>query len=111
MGPVARHLAETVATGILRAGRAERLEGELLAGLAQTGSGLARSLHHDRDARASLALVLRYGALWAFSANFVALPDTLLGEVQSLGGLRIEPGPRNRFHEGHLLVQRDSLRS
>jgi branched-chain amino acid transport system permease protein len=39
-----------------------------------------------------LALVLRYGALWAFSANFVALPDTLLGEVQNFGGLRIEPG-------------------
>jgi hypothetical protein len=60
VGPVARHLAETIAAGILRAGRAERLEGELLAGLAQTGTGLARSLHHDRDARASLALVLRY---------------------------------------------------
>ena len=60
VGPVARHLAETIAAGILRAGRAERLEGELLAGLAQAGSGLARSLHHDRDARASLALVLRY---------------------------------------------------
>jgi hypothetical protein len=52
--------AETIAAGILRTGRAERLEGELLAGLAQTGTGLARSLHHDRDARASLALVLRY---------------------------------------------------
>jgi hypothetical protein len=60
VGPVARHLAEAIAAGILRAGRAERLEGELLAGLAQAGSGLAKSLHHDRDARASLALVLRY---------------------------------------------------
>jgi hypothetical protein len=60
VGPVARHLAETIAAGILRAGRAERLEGELLAGLAQAGSGLARALHDDRDARASLALVLRY---------------------------------------------------
>ena len=59
-GPVARHLAETIASGILRAGRAERLEGELLAGLAQAGTGLAKSLHDDRDARASLALVLRY---------------------------------------------------
>ena len=60
MGPVARHLAETIAAGILRSARAERLEGELLAGLAQTGTGLAKSLHDDKDARASLALVLRY---------------------------------------------------
>ena len=60
VGPVARHLAETIASGILRAGRAERLEGELLAGLAQAGTGLAKSLHDDKDARASLALVLRY---------------------------------------------------
>ena len=59
-GPVARYLAETIACGILRAARAERLEGELLAGLAQAGTGLAKSLHDDRDARASLALVLRY---------------------------------------------------
>jgi hypothetical protein len=36
------------------------LEGELLAGLAQGGTGLAKSLHDDRDARASLALILRY---------------------------------------------------
>jgi hypothetical protein len=60
VGPVARHLAETIAAGILRTGRAERLEGELLVGLAQTGSGLAKSLHDDKDARATLALVLRY---------------------------------------------------
>ena len=60
VGPLARHLAETIACGILRAGRAERLEGELLAGLAQAGTGLAKSLHDDRDARASLALILRY---------------------------------------------------
>ena len=59
-GPVARYLAETIACGILRAARAERLEGELLAGLAQAGTGLAKSLHDDKDARASLALVLRY---------------------------------------------------
>jgi hypothetical protein len=60
VGPVARHLAETVAAGILRAGRALRLEGELLVGLAQAGTGLAKSLHDDKDARASLALILRY---------------------------------------------------
>jgi hypothetical protein len=60
VGPVARYLAETIAAGILRAGRAERLEGELLTGLAQAGTGLGKSLHDDRDARASLALILRY---------------------------------------------------
>jgi len=38
-----------------------------------------------------LALLLRYAALWAFSANFVSLPDTLVGEVVSFGGLRFEP--------------------
>src|SRR4051812_27849583 len=38
-----------------------------------------------------LALVLRYAALWAFSANFVSLPDTLVGEVVGFGGLRFEP--------------------
>lgn len=37
-----------------------------------------------------LALVLRYAALWAFSANFVSLPNTLVGEVITLGGLRLE---------------------
>ena len=75
VGPVARHLAETIASGILRAGRAERLEGELLAGLAQAGTGLGKSLHDDRDARASLALVLRYrreaegrGSPWRWTA-------------------------------------------
>ncbi|MDQ4134726.1 MAG: hypothetical protein M3158_00940 [Pseudomonadota bacterium] len=60
VGPVARHLAETVAAGILRSARAERLEGELLNGLARTGTGPAKCLHDDRDARASLALILRY---------------------------------------------------
>ncbi len=30
-----------------------------------------------------LALVLRYAALWAFSANFVSLPNTLVGDVIS----------------------------
>jgi hypothetical protein len=60
VGPVARHLGETIAAAILRSGRAERLEGELLAGLAPVGAGPAKSLHDDRDARASLALILRY---------------------------------------------------
>jgi len=38
-----------------------------------------------------LALVLRYAALWAFSANFVSLPEDMAGEVATLGGLRFEP--------------------
>jgi branched-chain amino acid transport system permease protein len=37
-----------------------------------------------------LALVLRYAAFWAFSANFVALPDNLVGGTLDLGGIRIE---------------------
>jgi branched-chain amino acid transport system permease protein len=37
-----------------------------------------------------LALVLRYAAFWAFTANFVALPDTLVGGTFAVGGLRIE---------------------
>lgn len=37
-----------------------------------------------------LALLLRYGAFWAFSANFVTLPDTLVGSTLVFGGLRIE---------------------
>jgi branched-chain amino acid transport system permease protein len=37
-----------------------------------------------------LALVLRYSAFWAFSSNFVSLPDTLVGGTFDLAGLRIE---------------------
>jgi branched-chain amino acid transport system permease protein len=37
-----------------------------------------------------LALVLRYAAFWAFTANFVSLPDSLVGGTFDLGGLRIE---------------------
>ena len=37
-----------------------------------------------------LALVLRYAAFWAFSANFVSMPDNLVGGTLDLGGLRIE---------------------
>jgi hypothetical protein len=59
-GPIARHLAEAIACGILRATRSERLEGEFLAGLAQGGCSLAKSLDDGKDARASLTLVLRY---------------------------------------------------
>jgi len=36
-----------------------------------------------------LALFLRYSALWAFSANFVSLPDRLAGGVYDLGGIRL----------------------
>ena len=37
-----------------------------------------------------LALVLRYAAFWAFTANFVSLPDNLVGGTLVFGGLRIE---------------------
>ncbi|HTW72832.1 MAG TPA: branched-chain amino acid ABC transporter permease [Acetobacteraceae bacterium] len=36
-----------------------------------------------------LALFLRYSALWAFSANFVSLPDNLVGGTFQFGELRI----------------------
>jgi branched-chain amino acid transport system permease protein len=37
-----------------------------------------------------LALVLRYAAFWAFSANFVSLPENLVGGTFDLGGIRIK---------------------
>jgi branched-chain amino acid transport system permease protein len=37
-----------------------------------------------------LALVLRYGAFWAFTANFVSLPDTLVGGTLDVGGIKIQ---------------------
>jgi branched-chain amino acid transport system permease protein len=37
-----------------------------------------------------LALVLRYTAFWAFSANFVSLPDNLVGGTFDVYGLRVE---------------------
>lgn len=36
-----------------------------------------------------LALVLQYSALWAFSANFVSLPTSLVGGVYDVGGIRL----------------------
>ena len=51
-----------------------------------------------------LALMLRYAAFRAFTANFVSLPETLVGGTFDLYGLRIEsscllgdaPWPLNR---------------
>lgn len=40
-----------------------------------------------------LALLLRYAAFWAFSANYVTLPETLIGGTVNLGGILI-PLPR-----------------
>jgi branched-chain amino acid transport system permease protein len=37
-----------------------------------------------------VALVLRYAAFWAFTGNFVSLPDTLVGGTFDIHGLRIE---------------------
>lgn len=39
-----------------------------------------------------LALFLRYLAFWAFSANFVTLPEGMVGGTVELGGLRLEAG-------------------
>jgi branched-chain amino acid transport system permease protein len=39
-----------------------------------------------------LALLLRYAAFWAFSANFVTLPETVTGGTFVVGGLRLEAG-------------------
>ena len=40
-----------------------------------------------------LALLLRYAAFWAFSANYVTLPETLIGGTVNLGGILV-PLPR-----------------
>ena len=40
-----------------------------------------------------LALLLRYAAFWAFSANFVTLPETVLGGTLNLAGILV-PVPR-----------------
>ncbi len=37
-----------------------------------------------------LALLIRYSAFWAFSANFVTLPDTLVGGTLDIAGLRLQ---------------------
>jgi branched-chain amino acid transport system permease protein len=37
-----------------------------------------------------LALVLRYSAFWAFTADFVSLPENLVGGTFDLGGIRIQ---------------------
>ena len=37
-----------------------------------------------------LALVLRYAAFWAFTADFVSLPENLVGGTFDLGGIRIQ---------------------
>ncbi len=37
-----------------------------------------------------LALLLRYAAFWAFSANFVTLPGDLVGSTLDIGGLRLQ---------------------
>lgn len=36
-----------------------------------------------------LALFVRYAAFWAFSANYVTLPDNLVGGTAVLGGIRL----------------------
>jgi branched-chain amino acid transport system permease protein len=36
-----------------------------------------------------LGLFLRYAAFWAFSSNFVTLPDTLIGGTMNVGGILV----------------------
>src|SRR3954451_16147549 len=59
-GPCARDLAEAIACAQLRAARADRLEAELLAGLAEGGRSIGRSFHDAPDARAALPLAQPY---------------------------------------------------
>ncbi len=54
-GPYARDLAEAIACANLRAARAERLEAQFLTEMIANGESLA-----GPDARAALALILRY---------------------------------------------------
>lgn len=65
-----------------------------------------------------LALFLRYAAFWYFGANFLSLPDNLVGGTFELGGIRI---PAARLLAGavallvtaglHLLLTRTALGS
>lgn len=65
-----------------------------------------------------LALLIRYSAFWAFSANFVTLPNDLVGGTVVVGGLRI---PASRLLAGcvallltlgmHLMLTRTALGS
>ena len=69
----------------LRAARADRLEAELLAGLAEGDRSLGRSFHDDPDTRAALALVQRYRREAELSASRARR------ELEALG-----PRPRRR---------------
>ena len=65
-----------------------------------------------------LALFIRYGVFWYFGANFLSLPDTLVGGTLDLGGIRL---PAARLLAGavalavtaglHLLLTRTALGS
>jgi branched-chain amino acid transport system permease protein len=65
-----------------------------------------------------LALLLRYSVFWWFGANFLTLPETVVGGTLDLGGIRI---PASRLLAGvvalavtfglHLLLTRTSLGS
>src|SRR4051794_40671003 len=85
-GPCARDLAAARP----RAARADRLEAELLAGLAEGGRSIGRSFHDDPDTRAALALVQRYRREAELSASR-ARPE--LGAPARPAGGRTPPGP------------------
>jgi hypothetical protein len=95
-------LADSLAQAQLRAARAERLEDELLLGLAETGRGLAAALHADRDARATLALLHRYRrdaevdtrrALESLHRLHLARSEDLIPEAELADRLNELPAP------------------
>jgi len=89
-GPCARDLAEALASARLRAARADRLEAELLAGLAEGGRSLGRSFHDDPDTRAALALVQRYRREAELSASRARRELEALARARAAGLLADE---------------------
>ena len=89
-GPCARDLAEALAAARLRAARADRLEAELLAGLAEGDRSLGRSFHDDPDTRAALALVQRYRREAELSASRARRELEALARARAAGLLADE---------------------
>jgi hypothetical protein len=89
-GPCARELAEALAGARLRAARADRIEAELLAGLAEGDRSLGRSFHDDPDTRAALALVQRYRREAELSASRARRELEALARARAAGLLADE---------------------
>jgi hypothetical protein len=79
-GAYARDLAEAVACANLRAARAERLEAQFLADMAAAGESLA-----GPDARAALALILRYRREAELSAKRARAELEALAKARAAG--------------------------